>query len=185
MSVHELLSVTNGSQITRVNSLWAPPFYLLLCISLFGCTTYQELGFTGGVTALQLNANTWIFKSLGNAFSNEIETSDFLMLKAAETALDNGFTHFAPLAEKSGSKQYVYSSSGTSSAYSSCGSGGCSSSASASGPTSSTYYKPEGELKARFIKVTSGPSPGNAISAELIYRQLAPKYIRKDKLRTF
>jgi len=179
--------VSNRRRLRRLSG--APLCNSALCailfMCLFGCTTYQEMGFTGGVTALQLNANTWVFKASGNAFSNEAQTSDFLMLKAAETALDNGFTHFASLEERSESKQYVYSSPGTSSASSSCGSRGCSSSASASGPSSSTYYKPEGELKARFIKVSSGPSPGNAISAELIYRQLAPKYISKNKLRTF
>jgi hypothetical protein len=107
------------------------------------------------------------------------------MLRAAETALDHGFTHFAPLNERSGSKQYVFTTAGSTSASTSCGSQGCSASASSSGPSTQTYYKPEGEMRARFIKVSSGPPPGNAISAELIYRQLAPKYIRKDKLRIF
>jgi hypothetical protein len=41
---------------------------LALCVLLGGCATkYQEMGFTGGVAAQQITADTWRIQSRGNA----------------------------------------------------------------------------------------------------------------------
>jgi hypothetical protein len=54
---------------------------VLSLISLFilsACTTYGEIGFTGGVQALQVNETTWQINAVGNAYSNELRMRDFM-----------------------------------------------------------------------------------------------------------
>src|SRR5262245_46186575 len=66
-----------------------------LCAALSGCATkYQEMGFTGGVAAQQITADTWRIQSRGNAYTGAATVQDFVLLKAAETATAAGATHF-------------------------------------------------------------------------------------------
>ena len=158
---------------------------LSLAFVLSGCTTYTELGIFGGVSSLRVNENTWEFNSSGNAFANETQISDYILLRAAEVALENNFTHFIPAARRTETRETVTSVAGETSASTSCGTRGCSAAAAATGPRYEVYYKPYGQMIATFFSNDpNDPVPPEAISAALIYQQLAPKYISKDKLRS-
>ncbi|MEY9987474.1 hypothetical protein ABH995_006811 [Bradyrhizobium yuanmingense] len=72
---------------------------VLRCLVLFavlsGCATkYQEMGFTGGVAAQQITADTWRIQSRGNAYTGAATVQDYVLLKAAETTQSAGGTHF-------------------------------------------------------------------------------------------
>ncbi len=65
-------------------------------VLLFGCaTSYQADGFTGGFTETQLDTNVWRVSFRGNGYTRGERTEDFALLRSAELALANKFTHFA------------------------------------------------------------------------------------------
>jgi hypothetical protein len=66
-----------------------------LCAALGGCATkYQEMGFTGGVAAQQITADTWRIQSRGNAYTASSTVQDYVLLKAAETTQAAGGAYF-------------------------------------------------------------------------------------------
>src|SRR5690348_13073937 len=68
---------------------------VITALVLAGCgTRYQEMGFTGGVAAERVTADTWRIKARGNAYTDETTVQDYVMLKAAETTQAAGGTHF-------------------------------------------------------------------------------------------
>ena len=66
-----------------------------LGLLLAGCATkYQDMGFSGGVQAEQLTADTYRIVSRGNGYTARTTVQDYAMLKAAETTRQSGGTHF-------------------------------------------------------------------------------------------
>ncbi|MER2605146.1 MAG: hypothetical protein ABTQ29_04895 [Siculibacillus sp.] len=64
-------------------------------LALGGCATrYQEMGATGGVTAAQMTDDVWRISVRGNVYTEETAMQDFLLLKAAETTIAAGRSHF-------------------------------------------------------------------------------------------
>lgn len=80
-----------------------------LALALSGClsTPYQERGFTGGVQAQQITSNTWRITARGNGFTSDSTVQDFALLKAAETTLAAGGTHFIILAVEDAERRSV------------------------------------------------------------------------------
>src|SRR6267378_1291703 len=79
-----------------------------LCALLTGCgTKYQEMGFTGGVAAEQVTADTWRIKARGNAYTNSSTIQDYVLLKAAETTQAAGGTHFQLISSSDASRTGV------------------------------------------------------------------------------
>jgi hypothetical protein len=76
---------------------------------LFGCATeYQSnttplgsvlpnsvFSFSGGFTETQIDTNVWRVSFRGNRATDTERTADFALLRSAELALANNFTHFA------------------------------------------------------------------------------------------
>lgn len=63
---------------------------------LAGCATaYQSEGLSGGFTETQLDTNVWRVSFRGNGYTRSEKAEDFAMLRSAELALSNGYTHFA------------------------------------------------------------------------------------------
>lgn len=59
---------------------------LAISLSLIGCATkYQDMGFSGGVAAEQVTADTWRIVARGNAYTGGTRIQDFVLMKAAET----------------------------------------------------------------------------------------------------
>ncbi len=67
----------------------------LVAACLAACSTkYQDMGFTGGVAAEQVMADTWRIRARGNAYTGRSTIQDYVLLKAAETTQAAGGTHF-------------------------------------------------------------------------------------------
>ena len=68
---------------------------VLLLSALGGCSTpYQDMGFSGGVAAQQMTANTFRIVARGNGYTGSTTIQDYTVLKAAETTKQAGGTHF-------------------------------------------------------------------------------------------
>ncbi len=74
-----------------------------LATLLFGCATaYQPQGLSGGFTETQLDTNVWRVSFRGNGYTRAEKAEDLALLRSAELALANDFTHFAFSSSKSG-----------------------------------------------------------------------------------
>jgi len=88
---------------------------MVLCAALGGCATkYQEMGFTGGVAAQQITADTWRIQSRGNAYTASATVQDYVLLKAAETTQAAGGTHFQIISAGDASRASTFVTPGTS-----------------------------------------------------------------------
>jgi hypothetical protein len=68
---------------------------LVLAVTLAACsTTYGKMGLTGGVAAAPVTSDTYRISARGNGFTDATTVQDYVLLKAAETALGAGQTHF-------------------------------------------------------------------------------------------
>jgi hypothetical protein len=67
-----------------------------LAIGLAGCATPYTggMGFAGGVDAEQITSDIYRIKARGNGYTSRSRVQDFVLLKAAETTLAAGRTHF-------------------------------------------------------------------------------------------
>lgn len=73
---------------------------LFLAIGLAACSTqYQEMGLAGGVTAEPVMTDVYRITARGNAYTGSSQVQDFALLKAAETTLEAGGSHFIVLGE--------------------------------------------------------------------------------------
>lgn len=64
-------------------------------LMLASCQTqYQEGNYSGGVQAQQIAGDTYRISGQGNGYTAAATIQDYVLLKAAETALANGKTHF-------------------------------------------------------------------------------------------
>jgi len=68
---------------------------VVLAAAAAGCTTrYQELGPAGGVTASKMTADVWRISARINHLTAPTAAQDYVLLKAAETTIAAGGTHF-------------------------------------------------------------------------------------------
>src|SRR5215467_11206208 len=78
---------------------------VLLILALGGCATpYQEMGFTGGVAAQRMTADTYRIVARGNAYTGGTAIQDYTLLKAAETTKQAGASHFAIISAANASR---------------------------------------------------------------------------------
>ena len=77
--------------------------YLLSLFVIFtSCAThYQLIGFTGGYSETQLDERTYRVNFRGNGFTSMERAIDFCLLRSAELAILNGFSHFIIIDERS------------------------------------------------------------------------------------
>ena len=77
---------------------------LLLALLLAGCVTrYQEMGPTGGVNAAPITDDLYRISARGNLYTDNGTIQDYVLLKAAETTVAAGRTHFAIVGKQDGS----------------------------------------------------------------------------------
>jgi hypothetical protein len=75
---------------------------LLPIAALTACATaYQPDGLSGGFTETQLDTNVFRVSFRGNGYTRADRAEDMALLRSAEIALKNGFTHFAIADSKS------------------------------------------------------------------------------------
>lgn len=81
---------------------------LLLMAALAGCATgYQSSGFTGGFSETQLDVNMWRVSFKGNGYTSADRAEEMTLLRCADLAQQNGFTHFAIVAAGTRSDAFV------------------------------------------------------------------------------
>ena len=149
---------------------------LIVCLAISGCATpYQDMGFTGGVTAQQMTANTFRIISRGNSYTSPTTIQDYTMLRAAETTLQNGGTHFQVISAADASSTAQIVTGGTART-------------TFVGNTATTHYdppmvqnlfKPGQDAYIRVIKLAPGQvPPPDAVSAEEIVQFVGPRVQR-------
>ncbi len=135
---------------------------LIFCALLAGCgTKYQEMGFTGGVAAEQVTADTWRIKARGNAYTGASTVQDFVLLKAAETTEAAGGTYFMLISSSDASRSGVIVSPGQSTT---TFSGNQAFTVTTPGDARQ-YIKPGQDT---YIRILKGPQPGALSAAEVI-----------------
>jgi hypothetical protein len=144
-----------------------------LLLALSGCATpYQEMGFAGGVTAAQITDTTFRISGRGNGYTSSTVINDYVMLKAAETTVQHGYTHFMVVGAADASSSSTIVTGGTSTT-------------TFVGNTAMTTYnppiahdirKPGEDAFIRVIKVSPGQAPpAGAIAAEEIIRHVGSR----------
>lgn len=87
---------------------------LALIAMLAACQTpYQEMGLLGGVVAEPITADTWRISARGNAHTDQTKIQDYVLLKAAETTLAGGATHFVIISSADASRTGAFSTPGS------------------------------------------------------------------------
>jgi len=138
--------------------VWA----VALCALVAGCATkYQDMGFTGGVAAEQITADTWRIRARGNAYKGNSTVQDYVLLKAAETAQASGATHFQIISEADASRAstIVVPGSSTTTVV------GHQAFTTTSPGSVDTVIKPGQDVYVRILRLPPGPTPQGVYSA--------------------
>ena len=152
----------------------------LLIISVvctcFGCATpYQEMGFAGGVTAQQMTSNTFRIVSRGNGYTDSTAVQDYLMLKSAETTIQNGGTHFLVITAADASRNAQIVTGGI--AHTTFN--GNSATTTYTPPTATNIFKPGQDAYIRVINVPQGTQPpDSAVAATEVIQFVGPRVRR-------
>ena len=131
---------------------------------LAGCATaYQPMGFTGGYSEVQLNADTYQITVAGNGYTSTDRAQKIALLRASELTLSAGYRRFTVLGGNV-SQQYAGSTPVVANAYGNTviASGG------------EPINKPGGAMTIHFVS-PSDPAYSSALDAELIASQLRPQ----------
>lgn len=146
---------------------------LVLASALAACgTQYQEMGLTGGVTAEPVMTDVYRITARGNAYTGSSKVQDFALLKAAETTLAVGGTHFIVIDEADQTRLATAQTPGTAQT-------------SIHGSTAFTTYtpgmtynivKPGQAVMIRVIRLAPGESPPpGAFPADDIVQTIGPR----------
>jgi hypothetical protein len=148
----------------------------LIATVLAACSTpYQEMGFTGGVSAQQMTSETFRISARGNGYTDATSVQDFLMLKAAETTTQNGGTHFVVVSAADASRTAEIVTGGTART----SFVGNTATTSYTPPTVHNVFKPGQDAYIRVLKIGPGQQPPpNAISAAEIIQFVGPRVKR-------
>jgi hypothetical protein len=150
-------------------------FIVTLGLLLAGCgTKYQEMGFTGGVSAEQITKDTYRIVARGNGNTRSTTIQDYALLKAAETTKAAGATHFAIISAADATTSDTIVVPGTSTT-------------TFSGNTAYTtrspgyvdnIIKPGQDVHIRVLKLASGQQVPGAYSADEIIQFIGPRVQR-------
>lgn len=83
------------------------PFYILsFVVSVFiVCSTpYQRESALGGYSETPYENNIWLVSFRGNGYTGKGQVHDFVILRAAELTLENGYSHFIVINAKNGNE---------------------------------------------------------------------------------
>jgi len=91
---------------------------LLVVITLCGCATpYHSTGLAGGFSETQLQPNVFSVYFRGNGYTSMERCSEFALLRCAEIAIQNGFTHFVIADSSQDTKTMIYNTGSSSTTY--------------------------------------------------------------------
>jgi len=91
---------------------------VVMVILLSGCATgYQRKSWTGGYTDMKLQDDIFKVSFRGNAYCHQERAEDFVLLRSAEVALENGYKYFIIIDEKSRTQTSAYTTPTTAQTY--------------------------------------------------------------------
>lgn len=149
-----------------------------LLLMIAGCATpYQEMGFMGGVAAAQMTDTTFRISGRGNGYTSSTVVNDYVILKAAETTVQHGFTHFMVISAADASSSSTIVTGGTSTTTLV----GNTAMTTYNPPVAHNIYRPGEDAYIRVVRVAPGvaPPPG-AIAAEEVIRHVGSRVKRKS-----
>lgn len=154
-------------------------------LSLAACATpYGEMGLMGGVDATPIAGGMYRISARGNAYTDPARIQDFVLLRAAETAIEAGYPYFRIQGATDRSREGSFTTPGTSmttsSAFGSATTYGNTTTGSAWGSSSTTYnlgqtfnfVRPGQDV---LIQMLSEPEPG-AFPAQEVLDNIGPRY---------
>lgn len=81
---------------------------------LSGCaTTYSEMGAMGGVMAAPVTNDVYRISARGNGYTDATTIQDYVLLKAAETTIAAGKTHFEVINNRDATSNVTQQTAGT------------------------------------------------------------------------
>ena len=87
---------------------------LFVALMLCGCaTTYSEMGAMGGVMAAPVTNDIYRISARGNGYTDATTIQDYVMLKAAETTIAAGKTHFEIINNRDATSNVTQQTAGT------------------------------------------------------------------------
>ncbi|MUZ74215.1 hypothetical protein GOZ90_16120 [Agrobacterium vitis] len=145
---------------------------------LAGCQTkYQDMGFTGGVSAMPITSDTYRIVSRGNGYTDSTTVQDYSLLKAAETTLSTGNTHFLLVSGNDATSNTIGQTPGHmqtniygNTAYSTYTPG-----------VTYNIVKPGQDLIIKLFNSAKGPVPQGAFAAQDVYNNISPRVERPKK----
>ena len=144
------------------------PIVLIICLGLSGCATpYQEMGYIGGVSATQVTDTNFRISARGNSFTDPAIVQDYVMLKAAETAVEHGAKFFVVLSSADASRVATMTTPGTAQTTLV----GSTAITSYSPPGQHEFYMPGQDIFIRLVAPGEKP-PTGAVPAEEIIRHI-------------
>ena len=149
---------------------------------LAGCaTSYQSNGFTGGYSETQLAPDVFRVAFRGNGYTSPERAQDFSMLRAAELALQHGFTHLAVVDERSSTTAHSFTTAGqattTGTAYVYGNQATYSGHTTYTPGQTHTFYKPRTGLVVQFFKA----KPDGVFAFDAVFLQQSIKQTYKIK----
>jgi hypothetical protein len=145
----------------------------LLATMLAACSTpYQEMGFDGGVSAVQMTDTTFRVSARGNGFTSPTAVQDFVMLKAAETAQQHGANYFEVISAADATRNTTIVTGGASRTTFV----GNTAMTTYTPPTATNVVKPGQDAYIRIYRIAQGEqAPAGAISADEIIRHVGTR----------
>jgi hypothetical protein len=151
-------------------------FVITLGLLLAGCgTKYQEMGFTGGVSAEQITKDTYRIVARGNGNTRSTTIQDYALLKAAETTKDAGATHFVIISAADATTAATVVVPGTSTTTFS----GNTAYTTRSAGYVDNIIKPGQDVHIRVLKLAPGQQMPGAYSADEIIQFIGPR-VKRD-----
>ena len=132
----------------------------LFALGLAACATpYQSQGFTGGVGATQIDANTIRITARGNAFTGAAQIANYAMLKAAEETEARGYDLFLIVQSDDRSRRGAFTTGGSASSQIDTFGSSATVTTTYDPPSITPYVKPGEDL---IIKIFKGMKPNDA-----------------------
>ena len=159
--------------------MWRLLVITALSAFLYGCATpYQTTGFRGGFSETQLDKNVFKVSFNGNGYTSRERTSDFVLLRSAELALENGYEYFAIIDERSDTSYSTYTTPTqthtTANVYASGNYAHGNAYSTTTGGQTNTFVKPSNSNT--IVCFTKKPDATPSYSASFVYKSIRDKY---------
>jgi hypothetical protein len=158
-------------------------FVMAMLVS--GCATgYQRQSWTGGYTDMKLQDDIFKVSFKGNAYCHQERAEDFVLLRSAEVAIENGYKYFIIIDERSATRTSTYTTPvtaqtyGTASVYGGPGyaQGSYSGTTYYSGGETYVIHKPSMTNTIKCFKEKPGNAPVIVYDAEQIKNNIKNQY---------